>query len=260
MSNRASSKQTPMRAAVLAALVVLFGACERSQAKQVAAEHPDSTAAGADEPKAFTLNETQRARIVLQTVSLSSYSPTLEATATVMFNGDQSTQVLAPISGPVARILVNPGARVRTGQLLATVASPDFAIAIAEYRKAEAATRNSERILKQNEALFKNDALSRRELEQSQTDASTASADLDAALESLRSLGVDSATIASVRDGQATGPIEAGIRSPLNGTVVEKLVSPGQLLQAGATPTFTVANLSSVWVMASVFESELALV
>jgi membrane fusion protein, heavy metal efflux system len=46
------------------------------------------------------------------------------------------------------------------------------------------------------------------------------------------------------------------IRSPISGTVVEKLVTPGQLLQA-ATPAFTVADLSSVWVMANVFETDL---
>src|SRR5213075_1747786 len=47
------------------------------------------------------------------------------------------------------------------------------------------------------------------------------------------------------------------IRSPISGTVVEKLVSPGQLLQAATTPTFTVADLSSVWVLANVFEADL---
>jgi cobalt-zinc-cadmium efflux system membrane fusion protein len=42
--------------------------------------------------------------------------------------------------------------------------------------------------------------------------------------------------------------------------VVEKLVTPGQLLQAGTTPCFTIADLSTVWVMANVFESDLGAV
>ena len=57
------------------------------------------------------------------------------------------------------------------------------------------------------------------------------------------------------------GPRPAGpqgvVRAPIAGTVVEKLVTPGQLLQAGTTPCFTIAGLSSVWVMAHVFEAEL---
>jgi len=56
------------------------------------------------------------------------------------------------------------------------------------------------------------------------------------------------------------GPVEAVIRAPISGTVVEKLINPGQLLQAGTTPTFTVANVSSMWVTANVFESDLAAV
>jgi cobalt-zinc-cadmium efflux system membrane fusion protein len=48
------------------------------------------------------------------------------------------------------------------------------------------------------------------------------------------------------------------LRSPISGTVVEKLVTPGELLQAGITPCFTVADLSRVWVMARVFGADLA--
>jgi cobalt-zinc-cadmium efflux system membrane fusion protein len=50
------------------------------------------------------------------------------------------------------------------------------------------------------------------------------------------------------------------IRSPIAGTVVERLITPGQLLQAGVTPCFTVADLSTVWVMANIFESSLPFV
>jgi membrane fusion protein, heavy metal efflux system len=48
------------------------------------------------------------------------------------------------------------------------------------------------------------------------------------------------------------------IRAPIAGTVVEKLITPGQLLQAGTTAAFTVANLSRVWVMVQIFGADLA--
>lgn len=47
------------------------------------------------------------------------------------------------------------------------------------------------------------------------------------------------------------------IRSPIDGTVVEKLISEGQLLQAGSTPCFTVADLSTVWVMTNVYANDM---
>src|SRR5204862_468015 len=86
-----------------------------------------------------------------------------------------------------------------------------------------------------------------------------AEADRDAAVQQLRSLGVDDKTIEDVRENRAVPNLGGVIRSPIAGTVVEKLISPGQLLQS-TTPCFTVADLSDVWVYANVFETDLAAV
>jgi cobalt-zinc-cadmium efflux system membrane fusion protein len=203
------------------------------------------------------LTPEQRARLQLAAVAPTRFRPITEVTGTVAFNGDISTQVLAPISGPVARIMVEPGARVTRGQALAVVASPDYAADVAAYRKAEATAANLQRIADRDAQLFKNDALARRELEQAQTDAATAAADREAALEQLRALGVDSAGIAAIKEHRPVVGPQGVVRAPIAGTVVEKLITPGQLLQAGATPCFTIADLSSVWVMAHVFEAQL---
>jgi cobalt-zinc-cadmium efflux system membrane fusion protein len=69
---------------------------------------------------------------------------------------------------------------------------------------------------------------------------------------------VDEASIAALRDGKDIPELQGAIRSPIDGTVVERLINPGQLLQAGSTPAFTVADLASMWVQANVFESDLA--
>jgi cobalt-zinc-cadmium efflux system membrane fusion protein len=204
------------------------------------------------------LTPAQSSRIHVATVTMQAYRPVVQTTGTVEFNGDRSTQVLAPVSGPITRILVNPGAVVQRGQALATVTSPDFAAATAAYRKAQAAYLNAQRIADLDAQLFKNDAIPRRELEQAQTDAASAAADRDAAIEQMRALGVDEASIAAVRENRAGAPTQAVIRAPISGTVVEKLVNPGQLIQAGSTPCFTIADLSTVWVMANVFESDMA--
>ena len=206
---------------------------------------------------AFALTEDQRARIHLVTVQNTAFRPTLEATGTVAFNGDRSTPVLSPISGPAMQILVNPGAVVQKDQALATVSSPDFAAAVAAYRKSESAYRNAKRIADLDEQLFKNDALARRDLEQAQTDLAAAIADRDAAIQQMLALGVQQSQIDALRDNKpTTEPLQATIRAPINGTVVEKLISPGQLLQAGTTPAFTIADLSTMWVLANVFPSD----
>ena len=204
---------------------------------------------------AFTLTEDQRARIHIVAVQNTPFRPILDATGTVAFNGDRSTPVLSPISGPAMQILVNPGAAVTKGEALATVSSPDFASAIAGYRKAETGYLNAKRIADLDEQLFKNDALARRDLEQAQTDLASAAADRDAAIQQLRSLGVEEAQLEAIRSNKPMQPLVGTIRSPIDGTVVEKLISPGQLLQTG-TPAFTVADLSTMWVLANVFPSD----
>jgi membrane fusion protein, heavy metal efflux system len=207
----------------------------------------------------IVLTVAQRQKIHTGTIKPATFRRTIGTTGTVAFDADQSTAVLAPVGGPVLRLLVSLGAKVKVGDILATAASPDYATAISAYRKAVATARNARRIAALTEKLSHNN-LSQREVEQAQTDAANTEADREAALEQLHSLGVDAATIQAIDQNQPVSERAGNIRSPIAGTVVEKLITPGQLLQAGITPCFTVADLSQVWVMANIFESDLPFV
>jgi cobalt-zinc-cadmium efflux system membrane fusion protein len=248
------------RVATSAAVALVFGgtACAKESAPAATvADSGGGRASAASSPQDVGLTADQATRLQVATVMIAPFRPVITTTGTVAFNGDHSTQVLAPVSGPVTQILVSPGAYVRRGQALATVTSPDFAAATSAFRKALSTSRNLQRIADLDAQLFKNDAIARREMEQAQTDAASAAADRDAAAEQLRALGVDAAAVDAVRANRGAAAA-AVIRAPLDGTVVEKLVTPGQLIQAGTTPVFTIADLSTVWVMANVFESDLA--
>jgi len=205
-----------------------------------------------------TMTAAQRQHIHLYTVAPSTFSKTIETTGVVDFDNDQATSVLAPFSGPVVRLLVSPGDKVKKGQALAIVDSPDFAQAISTYRKALVTAKNARRLADMDKDLVQHDGVAPREEQQAQTDAANAESDRDAALQALASLGVDPQVIEDIRAGRPLSRIEGTIRAPIAGTVVEKLITPGQLLQAGSTACFTVADLSHVWVMAQVSGSELA--
>ncbi len=207
----------------------------------------------------LVLTAAQRAKLHIETIKPATFRRTIETTGTVGFDADQATTVLAPVSGPVLQLTVSLGAKVKVGEVLATVASPDYATAISAYRKAVTTARNAHRIAELAKELSHNN-LSRKEVEQAQTDAANAEADREAALEQLHSLRVDEPTIRTIEAGRPVPERAGSIRSPLAGTVVEKFVTPGQLLQAGTTPCFTVADLSQVWITANLFESDLAAV
>jgi cobalt-zinc-cadmium efflux system membrane fusion protein len=205
-----------------------------------------------------TLTAAQRQNIHLYIVAPSKFRKTIETTGAVDFDNDQATSVLAPFGGPVSRLFVSPGEQVKAGDPLAVVDSPDFATAISTYRKAFATAQTDRRLADLDKDLIQHHGVAQREEEQAQTDAANAEADRDAALQALVALNVDPQAIKDIQEGRPISRPEGMIRSPIAGTVVEKLITPGQLLSAGTTPCFTVADLSRVWVMAQIFGSDLA--
>jgi cobalt-zinc-cadmium efflux system membrane fusion protein len=203
------------------------------------------------------LTAAQRQSVSIYTVQSSSFHDTVETTGMVDFDNDQATSVLSPISGPVSRLLVSLGQHVKKGEPLATVDSPDFAAAISAYQKALATAKTNRHLADLDKDLLEHNGVAQKEAAQAETDAANAEADRDAALQELVSLNVPEQAIKGIQRGLPISHAEATIRSPIAGTVVEKLITPGQLLAAGTTPCFTVANLSRVWVMAQVFGSDL---
>ena len=205
-----------------------------------------------------TLTQAQLQKITFFTVARATYRRTVDTTGVVDFDNDQASPVLAPFSGPVSRLLVQPGDRVKKGDALAAVVSPDFATAVSTYRKTLVTAQNARRLADLDKDLLAHQGVSAREEEQAQTDAAGAEADRDAALQSLQSLNVAPQVISDTQQCKPTARVEGLIRSPIAGTVVERLINPGQLLQAGTTNCFTIADLSRVWVMAHIFDSDLA--
>jgi len=232
--------------AALAAVLVVSGCTSRE-------DNSPATPAASN----IKLTAAQRQNIELYTVALSSYHRTLETTAAVEFDDDQATSVLAPFSGPVSRLLVAQDDEVTKGQPLAIVDSPDFATALSAYRKAIATAQTDRRLADLDKDLVQHNGVSQREYEQAQTDAINAEADRDAALRALVSLNVPPETVEAIRRGKAVSAPQGTIRAPVAGTVVERLITPGQILQAGTSTCFTIANLSRVWVMARLFGSDL---
>lgn len=236
-------------AGVLMAAAAVAGC---SPKPQTAAQDPSQT------PQVVSLTAAQLQHVRLYTIAPGSYRKTVDTTGVVDFDNDQATSVLAPFSGPVSRLLVAAGDRVRKGQPLATVDSPDFATAVSAYDKALSTARTARRLADTDKDLLLHNGVSQREAQQAETDAANAEADRDAARQALVALNVDPQTIRDLQQGRPVTRVEGTIRAPIGGTVAEKLITPGQLLQAGTTPAFTVADLSRVWVLAQVSASDLA--
>ena len=223
---------------------------------QTAGNSPASTTTASN----VTLTAVQRQRLQVETVAPTTFRRSIDTTGVVDFDNDQATSVLAPFSGPVSRLVAGLGERVTKGQELATVSSPDFAAAFAAYRKAIATAATTRHLADLDKDLLEHQGVSQREEAQAQTDADNAQSDRAAALQTLVALNVDPQTIKDIQENRSVARTEGTIRSPIAGIVVEKLITPGQLVEAGTTPCFTVADISRVWVQAQIFGADIAAV
>ncbi len=247
MKNKLNKTRT-LIALELSALMLLAACSPKGEVNPAA---PSVTASN------VKLTPDQRLHIHLYKIAPSEFRKVIETTGVVDFDNDQATSVLAPFSGPVSRLLVSLGEHVKQGAPLAAVDSPDFATAISAYRKAISTAQTLRRLADLDKDLIQHNGVAKREADQAETDAVNAEADREAALQSLVSLQVPADSIKAIQEGRPVSRIEGVIRAPVAGTVVEKLITPGQLLQAGSTPCFTVADLSRVWVLAQVFGADL---
>ncbi len=245
-------RQLAVRPSTVLALIAALASLGACSAKT---DHEPQPAATVNN---VTLTPAQRQNIRLYTVTPVKFHKTIDTTGAVDFDNDQATSVLAPFSGPVSRLLVSPGDQVKKGDPLAAVDSPDFAAAVSTYHKALATAQTNRHLADLDKDLLQHHGVAQREAAQAETDAANAEADRDAALQALLSLNVPARIIKDIQEGRPVAQAAGMIRSPIAGTVVEKLITPGQLLVAGTTPCFTVADLSRVWVMAQIFGADLA--
>jgi cobalt-zinc-cadmium efflux system membrane fusion protein len=207
-------------------------------------------------PGLFTIPENQMSHVQVVTVQPSKITRTLRLTGAVAYNAFNTTPVITQVGGPVSKILVVPGERVRQGQPLLEVSSPDYSLLLAAYLKARDTFRVADKNYDRAKDLFAHHAIADRDLLQAESDRIQAQADLSAAQEGMRILGIPKP------EDLEKSPISAQIPllAPIGGEIVERLVSPGQVLQAGATQAFTISDMSTVWVLANVYQSDLAYV
>ncbi|HEY1502147.1 MAG TPA: efflux RND transporter periplasmic adaptor subunit [Acidobacteriaceae bacterium] len=243
-------------AAALACAVVLAGcsSADREHASQMTSY--SARAASSATPRLFTIPEDQMAHVQVVTVEPAPLTRTLRLTGAVAYNAFRTTPVITQVGGPVTRILVVPGQDVKQGEPMLEVSSPDYSQLLDAYLKAADSSRLSEKNYTRAQDLYQHHAIAERDLEQAESDRTQAHADLDAAEEGMKILGIKNPSDLAKAPASAQIPVLA----PIGGEVVERLVSPGQVVQAGQTQAFTISDLSTVWVLANVYQADLAFV
>lgn len=212
----------------------------------------------ADTASLFTVPQDQMAHVQVVAVEKNKLPRRLRFSGNVTYNAFKTTPVFSPIGGPVHEILVAPGQTVAAGQPLLTVNSPDYSAARSAYLKARDAFFLADKVYTRSQDLYAHGALAEADLQQAETSRSQAQADLQASADMLRALGIKDPE-AMVKNPPKT-TLQVPLPAPVGGEVVERLVGPGQLLQAGATQVFTISDMNTVWVLVNVYQSDVAYV
>lgn len=238
-------------AALLAALAVLgvfgCGGEEKAAEKTEAAEeeHREGEAEGLVEltPEAMNAAGIQYAQVAQR----AAVAP-LKATGTIEANQQRMQEVTPLVSGRVERVFAAAGDRVNAGTVLAIISSPEIAELHGKEIEARARVSLAESSLRRLRKLSDLGAAAGKDLAAAEAEAATAEAELDHIRASLAALGSDERV-----KGHSISSV--ALRAPISGTITQRHVNAGAGVQAGA-PLFSIADLSTVWVIAYVPESQ----
>jgi len=267
---------TRQQRAVAAALLVLVAAAVYGLSQIGGARNENSEVSSQSRKgvQNFTPTPSEWATLTIEPVAEKTFRAEHVTEGKVAVDEDRSTPVFSPYAGRVTKLLARPGDNVTQGQPLFTIeaadtvqAQNDYIAAITALNKAKSALDLAQIQDKRAKDLFEGKAVPLKDYQQTQANLIQAQNDLrssETALEASRKklfiLGFTDETISAFR-GRGTINPEVTIFSPISGTVVQRKIGPGQYVNAGASdPVFVIGDLSTVWLIAFVRESDAAAV
>jgi membrane fusion protein, heavy metal efflux system len=193
-----------------------------------------------------------RKRLTVTPAHAEAISAKLVLPAVVESDPARTAAVLTPLGGRVVEIKVALGDRVRQGQVLAVIDSPDLGQAFDDNDKAADASQLTQKNLTRQEEQFKLGTASNRDLDQARSDNAQASSEYARTQARLKVLGVS-----AERQQHST---LLSVQAPVSGSVTTLTIARGNMINDPTQPIMTVADLSTVWVTALVPEKDVAAV
>jgi membrane fusion protein, heavy metal efflux system len=272
------ARALPARVQVLIVLILVFavgaGFWVAKSRTNSDARDPDAAGQSKKVTGVFYPTPAQWATLTVEPVQQRVFQSEHVTEGKIAVDEDRSTPIFSPYAGRVLKLFVKPGDTVTVGQPLFTVqaadmvqAQNDFISAATALNKARSAQNLAEIIDKRQRLLYEGKAVPLKEvqnaraaLDAAENDVRSAEVALEAARNRLRIFGK---TDQEITDFQEKGTIDPAtlITAPIGGTIVQRKVGPGQYVGSGSTdPVFIIGDLSTVWVVAFIRETEAPLV
>jgi membrane fusion protein, heavy metal efflux system len=272
------ARALPARVQVLLVLILVFavgaGIWVAKSRTSSDARDPDANGQSKKVTGVFYPTPAQWATLTVEPVQQRVFQSEHVTEGKIAVDEDRSTPIFSPYAGRVIKLFVKPGDTVTVGQPLFTVqaadmvqAQNDFISAATALNKARSAQNLAQIIDKRQRLLYEGKAVPLKEvqnaraaLDAAENDVRSAEVALEATRNRLRILGK---TDQEITDFQEKGTIDPAtlITAPIAGTIVQRKVGPGQYVGVGSTdPVFIIGDLSTVWVVAFIRETEAPIV
>jgi cobalt-zinc-cadmium efflux system membrane fusion protein len=242
------SKRNNQLAVATAIMLVLVG-CNGPGSNAVNSDG----ATNSNNAELFAISQDQMSHVRVLTVQPTTLTRSLRLTGAVAYNSFRTTPVITQVSGPVSRVVVVPGQKVREGEPMLYVASPDYSQLRTNYLKAKDAYALAQMANARAHDLYQHHAIALQNVEQAESAEVQAGGDLVAAQAALKVMGITDPDALL----KAPPSFEVPVRAPIGGLVVEQDVSAGQLIQPGSTQCFMISDISTVWVLVNIYQKDL---
>ena len=231
----------------------------KTDAKTAApAAGPATAASPARDPMVVEADQETRKWLQVAKVNVAEHRDTIRVPASATVDETRVARIGSSVTGRVTRLDAIVGQDVRKGQVLASLNSTELSGAQLAFLKAYSAKVLAERAAQRARQLFEADVIGSAELQRRETELAQAEADLSASHDQLGVLGMAEEGIARLEKTRTVNS-QSFLVSSLSGTVIERTVSQGQVVQP-ADAAFTVADLSRLWIQAEIPEKQSELV
>lgn len=222
--------------------------------ERVAAIEPVKPAAS--DEQSVDLTEKQAAAVKIGPVPSRDFALLKTAVGTIDFNENLLVQVFSQYQGKILKAFYNIGDEVKAGEVLFTIDSPDLLQAESTLLAAAGVLELQKKTLARLTNLMKSGGSAQKDVDQSTSDQQTAEGNFKAAKDAVRIFGKSDAEIEQILNDRKVDSTLV-VPSPIAGRVVARNAAPGYLTQPGVAPApFTVADLSTMWMLANVIETD----
>ena len=246
---------------VLASLAgVAHFSAKADDAKTTSAAPKAGAAASGPDADVVELSDAQLGMISIGVVSERPFPIQTQAVGNIDFNEDMAAQVFPPYQGRIVKLFAMMGDNVKRGQPLLTIESPDLIQADSALIAAAGVLDLTTHALDRAKQLYQVQGIAEKDLQQAVSDQQTAEGALKAARDAVAVFGKSPIEIDRMVKTRTIDPYLV-VPSPITGRVTARTAAPGDFVQPGNVPApYSVADISRVWMNASVTESDMPLV